>query len=146
MDVAWFGQAYKGVTPARWKQMYDFAKFACTGVGHKRAQLFADAMLGEAGEGPDGEDREDAEPGLGVVLGLVPLEGGEKREADILERYTVMQEFLRGGKSFGAEAGQRAAGGGDRDGQPARQAGYADPVRLQWAMEAVSCRDWRRGR
>jgi hypothetical protein len=76
------------------------------------------------------------------ALGLLPLAAGEKRERDLLERYKIIQEFRRGSKQFGSQrqaSEKRAAQIGQQN--LARTAGYADPIRLEWAMEAKAVED-----
>ncbi|HKD75148.1 MAG TPA: DUF5724 domain-containing protein, partial [Ktedonobacterales bacterium] len=46
VDVAWFHRVYGTLGKTRWETLYAAAKFASGGIGHARAQLFADAMLG----------------------------------------------------------------------------------------------------
>jgi hypothetical protein len=46
VDVAWFHRVYSVLGEARWKTLDEAAKFTSSSGGHKRAQLFADAMLG----------------------------------------------------------------------------------------------------
>src|SRR5207253_2513590 len=46
VDVDWFHRVYRTLGPECWKRLDDAAKYASGGGGHKRAQLFADAMLG----------------------------------------------------------------------------------------------------
>jgi hypothetical protein len=58
------------------------------------------------------------------------------REKDMLERHQTIQEFLRTSRQFGSqrrESEKRASMIGLEN--LARTAGYADPIRLQWAME-----------
>ena len=44
----WHGSiGFTGAGRECWSQLDDVAKFASTGAGHARAQLFADAMLGD---------------------------------------------------------------------------------------------------
>jgi len=76
------------------------------------------------------------------ALGLLPLASGKQKEKDLLDRYQALQEFLRSSRQFGSmrqESEKRAA----RIGQAnlARNAGYSDPLRLQWAMEARAVAD-----
>jgi len=56
--------------------------------------------------------------------------------------YKRIQEFLRTSKQFGAQrqASAKRAAGIALD-NLARTAGYADPIRLEWAMEATAVAD-----
>ncbi len=144
VDVAWFGRVYQALGPERWRQVDEAAKYASGGGGHKRAQTFADAMLGRlTQEAVVGRIRDKRHADSVRALGLLPLaEGNKAREADLLGRYLVMQEFGRGSRQFGAmrQASEKAAVAVGLE-NLARTAGYPDPVRLEWAMEAQSVAD-----
>ena len=76
------------------------------------------------------------------ALGLLPLASGKSRESDLLDRYKVIQEFRRGSKQFGSQrqaSEKRAAQIAQQN--LARTAGFADPIRLEWAMEAKAVED-----
>lgn len=45
-DINWFTEAYKALGEERFQVLYDSAKYIAAGALHKRAQLFADAVLG----------------------------------------------------------------------------------------------------
>ncbi|PSB47554.1 DUF4132 domain-containing protein, partial [Chamaesiphon polymorphus] len=67
---------------------------------------------------------------------------GKQREPDILSRYQTFQEFLRTSKKFGSQrrASEKLAVEIGME-NLARTAGFADPQRLQWAMEAAAIAD-----
>jgi hypothetical protein len=147
VDVAWFRRAYEALGKARWDRVYAAAKYACGAGGHKRAQLFADAMLGR-------EKRADMitrvkskrQQDAARALGLLPLASGDAGRKDLLERYRVIAEFLRTSRQFGSQrqaSEKRAANIGFDN--LARTAGYPDPIRLQWAMEALESADLAKG-
>ena len=142
VDVAWFWRAYRAMTPAQWEEIHEAAKFAAGGQGHTRARLFADAMLGQI-EKSATIDRIQKKRHQDSVraLGLIPLES-ENREADILQRYEVIQEFMQGTKQFGSQrqASEKLAARIALE-NLSRTAGYADPQRLEWAMEAKAIAD-----
>ena len=153
VDVAWFRRAYDMLGEKRWDELYEAAKYASSAGGHKRAQLFADAMLGRERK-PDlvkrilGKRHQDAVRALGL-LPLPPTTGAGLSDAakkDLHERYKVLQEFLRGSRQFGSmrQASEKRATAIGME-NLARTAGYPDPVRLQWAMEAEETRDLSRG-
>ena len=76
------------------------------------------------------------------ALGLLPLARGKSQEKDLLDRYKRMQEFIRTSRQFGPQrqtSEKRAATIGQAN--LARTAGYNDPIRLQWAMEAKAVAD-----
>lgn len=146
VDVDWFARVYKSMGKKRWARLNEFAKYASGGAGHTRAQLFANAMLGEV-KLKDVKDTFQKKRKQDAVraLGLLPLAAKDKKK-DVLDRYKLMQEFIRTSRQFGSQrqASEKLAA---RIGQEnlARTAGYADPVRLQWAMEGLACADLAKG-
>lgn len=143
VDVAWFQRVYQALGAKRWAMLDDAAKYASGGGGHKRAQVFAAAMLGQTPQAELKARIKDKRNQDAVrALGLVSLPRGAKREDDLLARYAVMQEFSRGSKKFGAQrqASEKLSVGIGLE-NLARTAGYPDPVRLEWAMEAKSVAD-----
>lgn len=148
VDVAWFNRVYKALGADRWKFLDDAAKYASSAGGHKRAQLFADAMRGNI---PRAEllariaDKRNQDAVRS--LGLLPFaDDAEDKDADLLLRYKALQEFLRTSKQFGAQR-QESEKLATRIGMEnlARTAGYADPIRLTWAMEAAAVADLKDG-
>ncbi|MCC6821055.1 MAG: DUF4132 domain-containing protein [Verrucomicrobia subdivision 3 bacterium] len=142
VDVAWFRRIHEQLGPKRWAVLSEAAKYASAGTGHTRARLFADALCGEASE-KDLVHRIDRQRQQDAVraLGLLPLPA-KGRDAAVLRRYEVLQEFVRGSRAFGAQrraSEKRAFEIGLAN--LARTAGYADPIRLQWAMEARAVAD-----
>jgi hypothetical protein len=80
--VTWFERVHAALGEERWRALDKAAKYCSTGGGHKRAQLFADAMRGEVGEADlreriEGKRHKDAVRALGL-LGLPPE--GDKRD------------------------------------------------------------------
>jgi HEAT repeat protein len=146
VDVAWFHRVYGALGKARWETLYAAAKFASGGIGHARAQLFADAMLGRI-DAKDVITRIQTKRHHDSVcaLGLVPLPA-KQRDRAILQRYQVFQEFARTSRKFGAQR-RESEGKAVRIGMDnlARTAGYSDPIRLQWAMELQEVADLRDG-
>ncbi len=143
VDVAWFARIHAALGAERWSQVSDAAKYASGGGGHKRAQTFADAMLRQLPKETVLPRILEKRQGDAVrTLGLIPLAKGRAREADLLDRYKIMQEFLRGSRQFGAirQASEKTAVAIGLE-NLARTAGYPDPVRLEWAMEAQSVAD-----
>ncbi len=141
VDVAWFYRAHEALGPERWAQLYKVARFASGGGGHKRAQLFSDAMLGRVAMSDLVARINDKRHKDTVrALGLLPLP--EARERDLLERYRALQEFQRSSRRFGAQrqASEKLA---VQIGMQnlARTAGYPDPLRLEWDMEAQETAD-----
>ncbi len=148
VDVAWFWRSYRGLGAERWEQVYTAAKYASNGSGHGRARLFADAMTGRVSaeqlhQRMFARRQQDAVRTLGLVS--LPIDD-KARYHEITARYAALQEFLRTGRQFGAQrrASEETA---TRIGLEnlARTAGYPDPIRLQWAMEAQFAADLRNG-
>jgi hypothetical protein len=148
VDVAWFWRSYRGLGEERWEQVYTAAKYAASGSGHGRARLFADAMTNRASV-EELRQRMFARRSQDAVraLGLVPLPvDSAARDAEMSERYVAFQEFKRGSRKFGAQRrGNEEIAVGIGLENLARTAGYPDPLRLQWAMEASTAADLRDG-
>ncbi len=147
VDVDWFNRVYADLGAQRWAVLDDAAKYASTGGGHARARLFADAMLERVTKKELlARVKQKRHQDSVRALGLLPLAKGKSREADLLERYKVLQEFIRSGRQFGSQrqaSEKRAAQIGQEN--LARTAGYPDPLRLQWAMEARAVADLAEG-
>ncbi|MFK7936423.1 MAG: DUF5724 domain-containing protein [Saprospiraceae bacterium] len=137
VDVDWFQSAYRQLKKSRWMMLYEAAKYVSDGAGHRRAQIFADAMMGglklrEATKVVKEKRRQD----YVRALGLIPL-SKRNAESDLLKRYQLLQQFLKESRQFGAQK-QASEKLSVRIGMDnlARTAGYSDPIRLTWAMEA----------
>ena len=144
VDAAWFLRAHAVVGPKLWKQLYDAAKFACSGTGHSRARMFADALLGEvtATELTDMIKTKGHQDAVRSI-GLVPTPAAaKKRKAELLKRYRILAAFRHGSAKSKAQkrASEETA---CRIGMSnlARAAGYADPERFAWAMETEEAHD-----
>ena len=136
VDTEWFLSAYKQVGKASWKVLYNGAKYVSDGGKHSRAKLYADVMLGNTKiTEVKKRIRDKRNQDYVRVLGLVPL-SRKKRETDLLNRYKLLQEFKKESKKFGSQR-QASEGLSVRIAMEnlARTAGYADPIRLSWAME-----------
>ena len=142
VDVGWFRTVWQALGKDRWKALDAAARFCSNGGGHKRAQLFADAMRGTVDEDALLARIADKRHQDSVrAVGLLPLPEGTRDEV-VLRRYEAIQEFVRGSRKFGSQrqaSEKRAAEIGLAN--LARSAGYADPVRLGWAMEARGIAD-----
>ncbi|MBN1342093.1 MAG: DUF4132 domain-containing protein [Phycisphaerae bacterium] len=143
VDVDWFRRAQGTLGKTRWELLDAAAKYASGGSGHRRAQIFADAMLGRTKKQElVAQIHEKRHQDSVRALGLLPLAKGKARRDDLLGRYQLMQEFVRTSRQFGSQrqaSEKRAATIGQQN--LARTAGYADPIRLQWAMEAQAVAD-----
>lgn len=147
VDVAWFRRVYELLGQKRWRRVDAVAPLASTAGGHKRAQLFADAMRGRLRR-RDLLERIRTKRHLDAVraFGLMPLPDGPNDRKDLLCRYEILQEFLRQSRQFGMQrqaSERRAFEIGMQN--LAGTAGYIDPLRLQWAMETEALGDLARG-
>ena len=139
VDVAWFLEASGRLGPDRWRKLDSVAKLASGGNGHRRAQLFSAAMRGEVDEATL-EARITSKRHQDAVraLGLVPLPADADTRRAMLARYAMLREFERGSSKFGAQrraSEQLAVRIGVEN--LARTAGFPDPQRFVWAMEAA---------
>ena len=143
VDVAWFHRTWKELGAERWQKLATSAKFADNAAQAKKAQFLADVLLGNT-------TREVLVEGIKTkmlkeyvrLLGLLPLAKGKAGETDILERYEILQGYKKYARTFSGltkPAAMRAVEIGFDN--LARLAGYPDPLRLEWAMEAESIRD-----
>lgn len=136
VDKDWFLQAYKEVGKARWETLYNAAKYISDGNGHRRARLYADVISGKTKlkEITDKVKSKRDQDYL-RIYGLVPLSKANA-EKDVLSRYTYLQKFKKESKQFGAQKQASEALAVQMAMENlARNAGYADPLRLSWAME-----------
>ncbi|WP_257985535.1 DUF4132 domain-containing protein [Bacillus sp. V5-8f] len=138
-DIDWFNHAYSTLGEERFSILYDCAKYISTGSRHRRAQLFADAVLGKLK--PDelkksAKEKRNKDHLLSYCL--IPL----KEDGDVLERYEFIHEFLRESKQFGAQrrASEAKTVSIALD-NLARNAGYKDALRMQWALEAKKMKE-----
>ncbi|HYF15822.1 MAG TPA: DUF5724 domain-containing protein [Phycisphaerales bacterium] len=150
VDIAWFRRVIATLGEQRWAEVYALAKYACSGVGHKRAQLFADAIMNRRGA----TERElmariksKRHQDSIRALGLVPLKAGAAGKAQVLARYKLMQEVRRTSRKHGGSMLQASEKRAVDIGMEnlARSAGYPDPLRLQWTMERLDLADLVKG-
>jgi hypothetical protein len=143
VDVEWFQSAYERLGAKRWQIVNNAAKYCSTGGGHKRAQLYADAMLGVVDEvALRRRIQEKRHQDAVRAVGLVPLPKRDEAATAVLARYGLLQLFLRESKKFGSQrqlSEKRAVEIGLAN--LARTAGYRDPLRLSWAVEAQTVAD-----
>lgn len=103
-DIQWFFEAYEKLGEKDFKLLYDAAKYSSSGAAHARARKYADAALGKVKkEALKAEIAEKRNKDLLMSLGLLPLETGEKRDEDLLDRYQFIQKFLKESKNYGAQ-------------------------------------------
>ncbi|MBT32548.1 MAG: hypothetical protein CMO01_23030 [Thalassobius sp.] len=138
VDIDWFLSAYSVLGKAKWKMVYDAAKYIADGNGHTRAKLYADVILGntkirEVTKRVKDKRNQD----YLRVYGLVPL-SKNNRDNDLLGRYKYLQQFKKESKQFGSQR-QASEGQSVKIAMEnlARTAGYSDPLRLTWVMETA---------
>jgi Family of unknown function (DUF5724)/Domain of unknown function (DUF4132) len=144
VDVAWFHRVYDALGPKRWAQLSEAARYASN---YKRAQFLVEVLLGRARKaGLVADIRKNHTRDAVRALGLLPLARGQAGERDVLERYKIFQEYLHYARQLSAmtrDSALQAAAIGLAN--LARTAGYPDPVRLEWAMEAQAVADLAKG-
>lgn len=136
VDKDWFLRAFKEIGKARWETVYDAAKYISDGNGHRRARLYADVISGKTKikEIADRVKNKRDQDYL-RMYGLVPLNRKDP-EKDVLARYAYLQKFKKESRQFGAQKqASEALAIRIAFENLARNAGYADPMRLTWAME-----------
>jgi hypothetical protein len=136
-DIEWFREAYAALGAERFDLVYDCAKYLTEGSNHRRAQLFADAVLGRLDKkslaAETGEKRNKDKL---LSYSLIPLE--ENKIEDALERYEFIQGFLKESKSFGAQRRESEAKAcAIASENLARNAGFSDALRFSWRMETL---------
>ncbi|XVJ60116.1 MAG: DUF4132 domain-containing protein [Tepidisphaera sp.] len=147
VDPEWFRRVYEKLGPTRWAAVYAAAKYACSNAGHRRAQLFADAMLNEITEKDviariNSKRHQDSMRALGLLS--LPKKSAEKT---VLSRYQLLQEVRRTSRKHGGsmlQASEKRAVEVGMD-NLARTAGYPDPQRLMWAVETRAVADLAKG-
>jgi hypothetical protein len=136
IDIFWFQEVYQQLGKTNWKLLHDAAKYVSDGNGHRRVKLYSSVMLGEVKITETikkVEDKRDKD--YLRALGLIPL-SKKVPEKDLLKRYNLIQIFLKESKQFGAQRqeSERNACEIALD-NLARNAGFGDRVRFEWAME-----------
>lgn len=134
VDVAWFKVVYGELGSERFSRLSEASQCASNLGGHKRATLFAQAILGQCLETQLELSIDTARNQDSVrALGLLPLQ----EEHQLQHRYEVIQKFLESRKQFGAQrrASEELAGTIALQ-NLARTAGYSDPNHLMWTLEA----------
>jgi hypothetical protein len=143
VDVDWFNRVYQPLGSGRWQALVAASKYGCPDQGYKKACLLADVLLGRVKKNELVANIRDRQLRESVrLLGLLPLAEGERREQDLAGRYRVLQDYKRYARSLSAMSREGAVHNADVGlANLARTAGYPDPVRLEWAMEAQSVAD-----
>lgn len=144
VDVAWFRRSHAEVGAEMFADLQKAATYASSGSGHRRAQLFADALLGQVDMDDLNvriNDKRQQDPVR--ALGLLPLpDDPVAARTETLARYERLRAWEKGSKKFG-QMRRASEGLAVRIGLEnlARTAGYRDPQRLVWAMETEAVAD-----
>lgn len=139
VDVDWFHEVVGALGEDGFDQVLAAAKYASSSGGHKRAELFARALLGRVTEDElleriTAKRHQDSLRALGLLA--VP------DDATLLRRYELLRAFVGTDRTSGSQ--RRASETTAVEvglANLARTAGYRDPQRLAWAMEAEAVRD-----
>ena len=148
IDVQWFHKIHSELGSKRFDEMAAAARYAATPAAAKKAKYIADVLTGVAEREELFEKIETRKLKEHVrLLGLLPLPKlSRNRDKDIQERYSVLmeyQKYARGLSSLSKPGAMRAAEIGLEN--MARTAGFLDPMRMQWALEAESTKDLKDG-
>jgi hypothetical protein len=148
VDVDWFHSMRSKLSESDWALVFDAAKYAAGGNGHCRAKMYAAVLDGQSDAAELREKMRatrDKDAVRAFGLAALPLET-EARKREVLGRYEALQHFLKGSRDFGSmrQASEKLSFAVAMA-NLARTAGYADPQRLTWAMEAEAVADLRGG-
>ncbi|WP_298473434.1 DUF4132 domain-containing protein [uncultured Maribacter sp.] len=136
IDIDWFNRVYTSLGKANWKVLHDAAKYISQGNGHRQVKLYSSVMLGEVKiTATLKKINEKRDKDYLRALGLIPLSKANA-EKDLLNRYNLIQTFLKESKQFGAQRqeSERKASEIALD-NLSRNAGFEDRIRFGWAME-----------
>ena len=136
VDKDWFLKVLKEMGKARWETLYDAAKYISDGNGHRRARLYADVISGVLKlKEVTQKIAEKRDQDYLRIYGLVPLSKANTAK-DVLNRYDFIQKFKKESRRFGSQKqASEALAVRIALENLARNAGFADPLRLSWAME-----------
>ncbi len=139
IDIDWFYSVYDSIGKKNWKMLHDSAKYITEGNGHRLIKLYSSVLLGETKIRETLlKIKEKRDKDYLKVMGLVPLSKAN-RSKDLLDRYNLLQSFLKESKQFGSQR-QESEKNAVEVGliNLARNAGYDDSIRFTWAMEGVA--------
>lgn len=137
-DMDWCRNVYESLGEKRFQILYKASKFLCENSFHTRARKYADACLGKKGK--EVWKKEAVEKRNKDALNaycICPLES----DADLLERYLYVQQFLKESKKFGSQrqaSEKRAAEMALMN--LARNSRFETVTRLSWMMESEGIR------
>lgn len=147
IDVGWFRRTHALLGPDKWEKIASAARFAATPAQARHARYIGEVLLGNVKrqELIDGIQKRQLKENV-RLLGLLPLEKGKKRAADLAERCRILRDYRRYANSLSGltrPAALRAWEIGMKN--LAQTAGYADPLRLEWAVGAEAVSDLAEG-
>lgn len=147
IDVVWFQRVYQALGPKKWERLAQSAKFASNAAQAKKAQLIADVLLGKANLNDliEGIEKRNLKDNVRLI-GLYPLPTGTKRHAELSRRFGVLAAYGRYARTLSGLTkpdAMRALEIGLKN--LASTAGYADALRLDWALGAGEWADLRSG-
>lgn len=147
IDVAWFRRVHADIGAERWKRLAQGARFAANSSQARRAQLLADVLVGQANlEELIQNIRKKFLKEQVRLLGLYPLPAGANRDKELKRRFDVLAEYGRYARTLSGLTKPEALRSLEIGLQNlAATAGYADPIRLEWALGAESVQDLAQG-
>src|SRR5262249_35801215 len=143
IDVGWFRRVFDALGRKRWEALGAAGKIDLPASGMKKASYAGNVILGRIRK-KELVDRIKQKQSREAVrlLGLLPLAADDRRDGDLQGRYRVFMGYRRYARSLspmGREGAQRDLEIGLSN--LAQTAGYPDPTRLGWAMEARELAD-----
>lgn len=147
IDVEWFRRTYAQLGDKHWQALAAAARFAANAIQAKRAKFIAETLLGRTTrkELVDGIKKKQLKDYV-RLLGLLPLAKGAKRDADLQERCRVLREYRRYANQLSGLTKPDALRAWDIGMKNlAQTAGFADPLRLEWAVGADAVKDLAKG-
>ena len=147
IDVNWFRRVYQQLGPQRWEALSSAARLAANASQAKRAQFIADVLLNKIKrqELIDGIKKKQLKEHV-RLLGLLPLAAGKKQETDLIERCQVLRDYRRYANTLSGLTKPEALRAWEIGLKNlAQTAGFADPLRLEWAVGAEAVKDLAKG-
>jgi len=132
-DAEWFKDAHQTLGAERFDLLYSCARYISEGSMHRRAQLFADAMLHKLDANAlEKEITEKRNKDRLLAYSIIPIND----TAESLKRYEFIQNFLKESKKFGAQRRESEKKTTEIALENlARNAGFPDTNRFIWQME-----------
>jgi hypothetical protein len=147
IDVGWFRRTHALLGPKKWEAIASAARFAANASQAKRARHVGDVLLGNVKrqELIDGIKKKQLKEQV-RLLGLLPLATGAKQETDLRERCQVLRDYRRYANTLSGLTKPDALRAWEIGLKNlAQSAGFADPMRLEWAVGAEAVKDLAKG-